>query len=97
MPFQRGSGTVNVELARIQTYIESEVEPELTMLRQTTSELKADRDSLKGSLRVIIWLNGVILGLVVAMIVSLFSWGLNHISLKAEFGRISTPITASNQ
>lgn len=48
-------------------------------------DLEEQSAEWKGSLRVIVWLNGIILALVLGLIVALFGWGLSHITLKAEF------------
>ena len=82
MAYQRGRGSVEVELANLQSAVEDAV-PRISRLEANVDDLQSDRDSLKGSLRVIIWMNGIMLSLLIALIIALFSWGLNHLSMHA--------------
>jgi hypothetical protein len=47
-------------------------------------QLEENQNEWKGSLKVIVWLNGIILSLVVLLIAALFGWGLSHITLRVE-------------
>ena len=94
MVYQRGVGSVEVELARVQSALE-DVVPEVARQGVRIDSLESDRDNARGSLRVIIWLNGIIIGLFVVLIGTLFSWGLSHISIHANLG--SGPSTSAVQ
>jgi hypothetical protein len=81
--YQRGEGTVEVELSRVQSWLEI-ADPVIAKMADRVDSLESYRDINQGSLRIIIWLNGIILALMVGMIVALFTWGLSHISLRVE-------------
>jgi hypothetical protein len=82
--FRRGTGSLEVEVASIQTYLEGTVEPVLNDHTDQISDLKTFKDKTQGQFTVIIVLNSIILTLVAALIVALFSWGLSHITLKVQ-------------
>ena len=83
MPYQRGTGSVEVELSRVQTTLEY-LDPKMGVMEGRVDVLESFRDTIQGSLRVIIWMNGVVITILVAMILALFGWGLSRITLKVE-------------
>ncbi len=78
--YKRGSGSVEVELANVQSCLE-ELHPTIMDLEYDVRELRSDRDSVKGMLKVIVAFQALIVGL----IITLFSWGLNHMTFRADF------------
>lgn len=72
---------MDVRLGQIEEWRKSKVDPTLGDLEKRTDSLEQDRDTLKGSLRVIIWLNGVIIAMIIGGMVALFAWGLGHITI----------------
>jgi hypothetical protein len=80
MAFRRGTGSVEVELASVQTYLEGTVDPAICQI----DELLAFKNKTQGQFTVIIVLNSAILVLVTGLIITLFTWGLNHITLKVQ-------------
>lgn len=50
-------------------------------IEERVDGLESDRDNWKGSLRVIIWLNGVIIGILLL----LGGWCLQHLTIRANF------------
>jgi hypothetical protein len=97
MPYQRGTGSVELELSRVQSCLE-DLEPDVTTLKQEVAKIKLDMASYEGSLRVIIWLNLVIIGLLSSLIITLFAWGLNHITIRAAVtqSELHAPAEAGN-
>ena len=71
---------MDVRLGQIEEWRKSKIDPALGDLEKRTDSLEQDRDTLKGSLRVIIWLNGVIIAMIISTILALFTWGLGHIT-----------------
>ena len=88
--YRRGSGSVEVELANIQSCLE-ELTPDVDDLKRDVRELRADRDRAYGMLKVIALLQVLIIGLLIA----LFEWGLNHMSFHADF--IEVPHSSISQ
>ncbi len=81
MSYRRGGESVEMELSKIQGYLEDVINPALIEFDKDIRELRSDRDNAKGMLKVIVALQALIIGL----IISLFSWGLNHMSFRADF------------
>ncbi len=81
MTYRRGGDSVEMELSKIQSYIEDVISPTLNEFDKDIRELRSDRDSAKGMLKVIVALQALIIGLIIAC----FSWGLNHMSFRADF------------
>jgi hypothetical protein len=79
--YRRGGDSVEMELSKIQSYIEDVISPTLNEFDKDIRELRTDRDSAKGMLKVIVALQALIIGLIIAC----FSWGLNHMSFRADF------------
>jgi hypothetical protein len=84
MAYFRGSGSVEVELARVQSWVE-DADPRIDAVEKAQEKVQSDIDGWKGSQRVIIWLIGVNISLMCGLIIALFVWGLDHITLKAHF------------
>ncbi len=82
LTFQRGSGDVEQELEKLQSWAEH-VHPQICELEQDVRELRSDRDRAMGMLRVIAVLQVLIIGVMVA----LFSWGLNHMTFHSDWER----------
>lgn len=80
MTYRRGNGSVEVELANLQSAVEF-LDPTVASLAQRTDSLESNRDWVKGALWVIMGLNVFILGI----LVSLATWALNHMTIKANF------------
>jgi hypothetical protein len=78
--YQRGQGSVERELEKVQSCLES-LDPAVQRLEEDVRELRSDRDEHKGMLRVIAVLQVLIVGLLIA----LFSWGLNHMTFHSDF------------
>jgi hypothetical protein len=81
--FKRGNGSVEVELANVQSCLEV-LDPlvrDAGGLEARVNILESDRDEWKGSLRVIIWLNGVIIGILLLLL----GWCLQHVTIRADF------------
>lgn len=83
MTFRRGTGSVEVELASIQTWAEG-IDPVVEGHTAEIGQLRTFKDSTEGKFTVIVWMNGIILALVTGMIVALFAWGLSHITLRVS-------------
>lgn len=80
MPYKRGNGTIEVELANVQSVLEV-LDPEVTAQAVRIDTLESNRDWVRGALWVIIGLNGFIL----TVLLLLASWVLNHMTIKANF------------
>ena len=96
LTYKRGGESTDMELAKIQGYIEDVINPALIEFDKDIRELRSDRDSAKGMLRVIVALQALIIGLIIAC----FSWGLNHMSFRADFyevphSSISQPVQSN--
>ena len=59
------------------------LDPRVCDLEAEVKELRTDRDTAKGMLRVII----VLQGFVIMLIVAFFAWGLNHVTFHSDFER----------
>ena len=57
------------------------VDPELQSHGARLMDIEENQSEWRGSLKVIVWLNGIILSLVVLLMATLFGWGLSHIKL----------------
>ena len=84
LTYQRGSGDTDTELEKLQSWAEY-IHPRFVEVEEDVRELRSDRDSAKGVLKVIAALQVLIIGLLVA----LFSWGLNHMTFHSDYE--STP------
>ena len=80
--YQRGSGSVEVELANLQSEVEA-IGPRLRVVEEDVRELRADRDRAYGMLKVIAALQVVIIG----MFIAVFTWGLNHMTFHSDYER----------
>jgi hypothetical protein len=83
--FKRGKDSIEVELANVQSCLEV-LDPLIRDrggLEERVDELESDRDTWKGSLRIIIWLNGVIIGILLL----LGGWCLQHLTIRASFDK----------
>lgn len=80
--YQRGRGSIEVEMANMQSVLEI-LDPKVAGIEGRVDQLESDRDTAKGMLKVIMVLEILIVGLVVA----LFAWGLNHMSFHSDFER----------
>lgn len=78
--YRRGQGSVEQELEKVQSTLEL-MDPRLTDVEADVRDLRSDRDSAKGMLKVILLMQGLIVGLMIA----LFSWGLNHVTFRANW------------
>ena len=81
MAYQRGSGSVELELSRVQSCLEI-LDPQMDDLAKKVDSLESSRDKLDARIAIIVWLVGINITLMVGLILSLFAWGLNHITLK---------------
>lgn len=72
---------MDVRLGRLEEWRDSKVDPHLDSHERRIDSLEASRDETKGSLRVIIWMNGIIIAMIIGMMVALFTWGLGHVTL----------------
>jgi len=73
---------VEQELERLQSAVEY-IDPRVCAIEEDVRDLRSFRDSASGILKVIAVLQVLIIGL----IVSLFSWGLNHMTFHSDFER----------
>jgi len=78
--YKRGSGTVEQELEKLQSAVEY-IDPRVCTVEEDVRELRSDRDSAKGMLKVILLGQALIVGLLIA----LFSWGLNHMTFHSDW------------
>lgn len=89
MTYQRGTGSVELELSKVQSWVE-QADPTLCDVTKRVDGLESSRDKMDGKLVIIVWLVGINVGLMTALILTLFAWGLNHITLKANFAADQT-------
>ena len=82
LTYLRGSGSLEVEVANMQSAIER-IDPALYDVTDRVDSLESDRDSAKGMLKVI----AVLQGLIILLLVALFSWGLNHMEFHSSYER----------
>ena len=80
--YQRGSGTVEQELEKLQSTMEL-LDPRVCDLEDDVRSLRTDRDSAKGMLKVILAGQALIVGILLA----LFTWGLNHMTFHSDWER----------
>lgn len=78
--YQRGQGTVEQELEKVQSVLEY-LDPRVCDVEADVRELRTDRDTAKGMLKIIVLLQVLIVGLIVAA----FSWGLNHMTFHTDY------------
>ena len=78
--YQRGSGSVEVELANLQSEVER-IGPVVRNVEDRVDDLESSRDSISGMLKVIAGLQVLVVG----MLIALFSWGLNHMTFHSEW------------
>ena len=95
MVYQRGTGSVELELSKVQSVLEV-LDPRVEKLETRVDSLESSRDKMDGKLVIIVWLVGLNVTLMIGLILTLFTWGLSHISLKANFGELSTQQDAGN-
>ena len=72
MPYKRGSGSVEVELANLQSAVER-IDPDVQVIAGKVDSLEATRDNIRGMLWLILAGQGLVVGLIL--------WGLNHIQV----------------
>jgi hypothetical protein len=101
MVYQRGTGSVELELSRVQSCLEV-VDPKVDDLADRVDSLEATRDKIEGKFTVIVWLVGVNITLMLSLLVALFTWGLNHITVrvydvKPQLTSTSIPQNAKDQ
>lgn len=84
-----------MEVSRIQSCLEV-LDPAVSALEGKVDVLESNRDRMDGKLLIIVWLVGVNVSLMIGLIITLFSWGLGHISLKAEFAQHPAQETADS-
>ena len=92
MVYRRGQDTVQVELANLQSFAE-DADVTLRELSQRVDQLESHWDKIQGSLKVLVWMNGIVMSLVVLLIGALFVWGLNHITIRA----VASPMITSSE
>jgi len=80
--YKRGSGSLEQELEKVQSTLEL-LDPRVCDMEEDVRELRMDRDTAKGMLRVIIALQGI----VIMILIALFSWGLNHMTFHSDWER----------
>ena len=78
--YQRGSGSVDVELANLQSEVER-IGPVVRDVEERVDDLESSRDSVGGMLKVI----AASQALIIAMIVAFFTWLLNHVTFHANW------------
>ena len=72
LPYKRGSGSVEVELANLQSAVER-IDPDMEVIAGKVDSLEATRDNIRGMLWLILAGQGLVVGLIL--------WGLNHIQV----------------
>lgn len=82
MAFRRGRGSVEVELANVQSCLEN-LDPIVERHTEEIGELKSFQNNTEGKFTVIVWLVGINVSLVIGGLVALFGWGLSHLHLFA--------------
>jgi len=92
--YQRGNGSVELELSRVQSCLES-LDPAVEDLKLKVDSLESSRDKMDGKLVIIVWLVGLNVTLMIGLLITLFGWGLGHITLKAEFANGRTYLDAA--
>ena len=68
--YQRGSGSVEVELANLQSAVER-IDPDVRECKDRVDSLEGTRDNVRGMLWLILAGQGLVVGLIL--------WGLNHV------------------
>jgi len=71
-----------LELSKVQGVLEA-LDPAVAVLEEDVRQLREDRASAMGMLKVI----AVLQVLIVGLLVSLFSWGLNHMTFHSDYER----------
>ena len=73
---------VETALGILADWRQTVVDPALKDQGGRIEVLESYRDKMDGKITIIVWLNGVVILLLISMILSLFTWGLSHITLK---------------
>jgi len=81
---------LETEVALLVDWRENTVDPKLASHSTRLTVVETNQSEWKGSVRVIIWLNGIILSLVIVLLGTLFGWGLSHVTLRVESASPST-------
>lgn len=84
MTYRRGTASVEVELANVQSMLEI-LDPKVDGFEARIEELEEVKNKLQGALRVIIWMNSVTMLIVVAILGAFLTWMSNHISIRTNF------------
>ena len=84
MAYQPGNGTVEVELAKLQIFA-VDADEDIVKLKKDYGDLKEIKDKLLGSLKVLIWMNGIIMAVLVVILGTVLTWSLNHITIRTNF------------
>jgi hypothetical protein len=90
VPYQRGHASLEVEVANIQSVLES-LDPKVATIDCRVDSLEATRDKLDGKFVIIVWLVGVNIAILIGVMVAFCTWGLNHIQIHA----IAAPMITS--
>jgi hypothetical protein len=80
--YQRGTGSVEVELANLQSEVER-IGPIIRDSADRIDNLESDRDSAKGMLKVI----AVLQTIMILSFIALLGWGLNHVTFHSDWER----------
>lgn len=83
-----------MELSKVQSCLEV-LDPAVEKLKEQVDSLESSRDKMDGKLVIIVWLVGLNVSLMIGLLITLFGWGLGHITLKAEFANHSSLHDAS--
>lgn len=60
------------------------VDPGLRDHGDRLMSIEENQNEWKGSLKVIMWMNGVILSLVIVLLGTFLAWGLSHVTLRVD-------------
>jgi hypothetical protein len=82
--YQPGNGTVEVELAKLQVFAVG-AEDEINAQDKRISELEEVKNSLQGSIKVLIWMNTSMIVVLCAILGVALTWVSNHVTIRANF------------
>ena len=85
---------MQAELHTLKDWREKTVDPKLEDHEKRIDKTESILDKTEGKFKVIIWLNGVIITLLVGILLSLFTWVLNHVTFHVE---ATPPVVSQSQ
>lgn len=73
-----------MELANVQSCLEV-LDPKVEGMQEAIKDLDEIKNKMLGSLRALVWMNGVMMAVLIMILGVVLTWGLNHITIRTQF------------